>query len=89
MHLKSISIDQSTYPTCDFYPFNLPAFQETKRITFNAPVTFFVGENGSGKSTLLQALSRSCGIHIWRETERTRYNHNPHENKFCDNLAIE
>jgi predicted ATPase len=89
MHLTSITIDQSKYPTYDYYPFNLPVFQKTKRITFNAPVTFFVGENGSGKSTLLQALSCSCGIHIWQEAERTRYNHNPYENKLCDNLAIE
>jgi len=89
MHLKNITIDQSRYPTYDYYPFNLPVFQKTKRITFNAPVTFFVGENGSGKSTLLQALSRSCGIHIWQEAERTRYNNNPYENKFCDNLIIE
>ncbi|MGO9136662.1 MAG: AAA family ATPase [Syntrophales bacterium] len=89
MHLKSITIDQSKYPTYDHYPFNLPVFQKTKRITFNAPVTFFVGENGSGKSTLLQALSRSCGIHIWKAAERTRYNNNPYENKLCDNLAIE
>jgi predicted ATPase len=85
----SITIDQSKYPTYDFYPFNLAVFQKTKRIVFKTPVTFFVGENGSGKSTLLKALSRSCGIHIWREMERTRYNHNPYENKFCDNLSIE
>ena len=89
MHLTSITINQSKYPTYDYYPFNLPVFQKTKRITFNAPVTFFVGENGSGKSTLLQALSRSCGIHIWQETERTRYNNNPYENRFCDSLTIE
>jgi predicted ATPase len=89
MHLTSITIDQSKYPTCDYYPFNLPVFQKTKRITFNAAVTFFVGENGSGKSTLLQALSRSCGIHIWQETERTRCNNNPYENRFCDSLTIE
>jgi predicted ATPase len=89
MHLKSIIIDQSKYPTYDHYPFNLPVFQKTKRITFNAPVTFFAGENGSGKSTLLQALSRSCDIHIWQEAERTRYNNNPYENKLFDNLAIE
>jgi predicted ATPase len=69
MHLNNITIDQSRYPTYDYYPFNLPVFQKTKRITFNAPVTFFAGENGSGKSTLLQALSRSCGIHIWQEAE--------------------
>ena len=88
MHLKGITIDQSKYPACDHYPFNLPVFKKTERVTFNAPVTFFVGENGSGKSTLLRALSRSCGIHIRKKAERTCYN-NPYENKLYDNLAIE
>ena len=89
MHLRSITINELKYPTYDYYPFNLPVFQKTKRITLNAPVTFFAGENGSGKSTLLQALSRSCGIHIWQETERTSYNNNPYQNRFCDSLTIE
>jgi predicted ATPase len=89
MHLKSVTLHQSKYPTKDYYPFNLSVFQNTRNMTFHAPVTFFVGENGSGKSTLLKALSRSCGIHIWQEQERTRYNHNPYENKFCDYLGIE
>lgn len=53
------------------------------------PVTLFVGENGSGKSTLLQAISHACGIHIWQETSRTRYNHNPYEDKLGDYLSID
>ena len=89
MHLKNVTLHQFKYPTKDHYPFNLSVFQNTKHIAFHAPVTFFVGENGSGKSTLLQALSRSCGIHIWKEQERTRYNRNPYENKFSDYLSIE
>jgi len=89
MHLKSVTLHQSKYPTKDYYPFNLSVFQSTKNMTFHTPVTFFVGENGSGKSTLLKALSLSCGIHIWQEQERTRYNRNPYENKFCNYLGIE
>jgi len=89
MHLKSVTLHQSKYPTRDHYPFNLSVFHNTRNMTFHAPVTFFVGENGSGKSTLLKALSRSCGVHIWQEQERTRYNRNPYENKFCDYLGIE
>ncbi len=89
MHLRSVDFHQLKYPTKDFYPFNLSVFQQTKHITFDSPVSFFVGENGSGKSTLLKALSRSCGIYIWQELERTRYNRNPYEDKFCDYLAIE
>jgi predicted ATPase len=89
MHLKSVTLHPSKYPVKDHYPFNVPVFQQTKRIAFNAPVTLFVGENGSGKSTLLQAISHVCGIHIWRESERSRFNHNPYENKFSDYLTIE
>ena len=89
MHLKSVTLHPSKYPIKDHYPFNVPVFQQTKHIAFNAPVTLFVGENGSGKSTLLQAISHVCGIHIWRESERSRFNHNPYENKFSDYLTIE
>ncbi|HUH65758.1 MAG TPA: AAA family ATPase [Syntrophales bacterium] len=89
MHLKSVIIDQTTYPTERHYPFNLPVFQETISLSLNEAVTFFVGENGSGKSTLLQAIARSCGIHIWQETGRTRYQRNPYENRFCDSLTVE
>jgi predicted ATPase len=89
MHLKSVTLHPSKYPIKNHYPFNVPVFQQTKSIAFNAPITLFVGENGSGKSTLLQAISHVCGIHIWRESERSRFNHNPYENKFSDYLTIE
>jgi predicted ATPase len=89
MHLKSITLHPSKYPTKDHYPFNLPLFQEAKRIAFDTTVTLFVGENGSGKSTLLQALSHACGIHIWQEAERIRFNRNPYEDKFSDYLTVE
>jgi predicted ATPase len=89
MHLKSVTLHPSKYPIKDHYPFNVPVFQQTKSIAFNTPVTLFVGENGSGKSTLLQAISHVCGIYIWRESERSRFNHNPYENKFSDYLTIE
>ena len=33
-----------------------------EKLTFQSPVTFFVGENGSGKSTLLEAMAVSYGF---------------------------
>lgn len=89
MHLKSVTLHPSKYPTKDHYPFNLPAFQETHLIAFDTTVTLFVGENGSGKSTLLYALSNACGIHIWQEAERSRFNHNPYEDTLCNYLTVE
>ena len=50
----------------EHYPFNLPIFNQTKRLDFDTTVTLFVGNNGSGKSTLLEAIALKCGVHIWR-----------------------
>jgi len=36
--------------------------QKMKRLEFNAPVTFIVGENGTGKSTLLEAVAVAVGF---------------------------
>ncbi len=40
-----------------YFPFNLPILENFSTLSFNAPVTFFVGENGSGKSTLLESIA--------------------------------
>jgi predicted ATPase len=44
------------------FPFNIPAFSNGIDLTFDARVTFLVGENGSGKSTLLEAIAECCGF---------------------------
>jgi predicted ATPase len=79
MHLKKVSLHPERYPTRKQYPFNLNIFQKTASIAFTTPVTFFLGENGTGKSTLLEAIARRCGIHIWGEFARTRFDRNPQE----------
>ena len=45
------------------FPFDLP-FVRDLRLTFDHPVTFFVGENGSGKSTLLEAIAAVAGLPV-------------------------
>jgi predicted ATPase len=49
----------------DTYPFNVPALQSLRTLTF-APsrITFFTGENGSGKSTLLEAIALNYGLSL-------------------------
>ena len=89
MHLKSVTLHPAQYPVRDHYPFNLPVFNQSEQIIFNAPVTLFVGENGTGKSTLIQALARACGIHIWQDEERKRAEYNPYEDKLSDCMSIE
>jgi predicted ATPase len=89
MHLRQVTFHPERYPTRDCYPFNLSIFQQSQSIPFSSPITVFVGENGTGKSTLLEALAHLCGIHIWRDAERRRFENNPYEDDFHQYLSIE
>ena len=40
----------------------IEAIKSLDELTFNSPVTFFVGENGSGKSTLLESIAVAYGF---------------------------
>lgn len=88
MHLKSVRVNHSLFPTTDSYPFNLPLLQQTSMLDLNYPVIIFTGENGSGKSTLLKALCMRCGIHIWEGMYRTRFEVNQFENALHQALDI-
>ena len=45
------------------YPLNIPSLKGGNiNISFESPVTFFVGENGSGKSTLMEAIAIASGF---------------------------
>ena len=89
MHLRSVSCHPDGYPTREHYPFNLDVFQQPTTLTFDSPITIFVGENGSGKSTLLEALAHKCGIYIWRDTARTPFRYNPYEKMLPEHISIE
>jgi predicted ATPase len=89
MYLKQVTIDGSRYPVRDRYPFNLRIFQMTEKLTFDSPVTFFLGENGTGKSTLLKAICHKCNIHIWKYSERSRCENNPYEEMLYHAVDIE
>ena len=89
MHLKKVMLHPEQYPTREHYPFNLDLFQRNQSISFNSPVTFFVGENGSGKSTLLEAITRKCGIYIWQGMHRPRFNASPYEKGLYKTIDIE
>ena len=89
MHINKVSFHSAEYPTKEHYPFNLPLFRKTKQVIFDSPVTLFVGENGTGKSTLLEALAAACNIHIWRNAERSRPEHNPYEGMLHKFISVE
>jgi predicted ATPase len=88
MFLKSISINQSKFPTLEFYPYNLKIFQETSKIEFSSKVTFFAGENGSGKSTLLSAIARKSNIYLWCQNEYSPLVYNKYSDTLQQTLDI-
>ena len=40
----------------------MPVVRALKKLSLDAPVTFFVGENGSGKSTILEGIAAAAGL---------------------------
>jgi predicted ATPase len=88
-HVNGVTLLQEKFPTDEQYPFSLPIFHKTRYLSFDAPVTLFVGENGTGKSTLLEALACACGIHIWNRSDCPRYQANRYEQLLYKCLRID
>ena len=89
MHIKNSTIHPEKFPNTGYYPFNQEIFHKSRTFEFSSPVTFFVGENGSGKSTLLEAMAHSCGIHIWEDQAKTRFESNPYEKMLYRYITVE
>ena len=65
------------------YPYSVPAIAHLTELTFDAPVTFFVGENGSGKSTLLEGIAAAFGLNPEGGTKHERFTtHSTHSGLF-------
>lgn len=60
IHLQSLRVKDKS-GMGDEYPFSLPLVRGLDALTFDTPVTFFVGENGTGKSTILEAIAAGAG----------------------------
>ena len=58
--IQSIEIDHSEY--LQDYLNQISAIRNLKKIIFETPITFLVGENGTGKSTLLEAIAVNYGF---------------------------
>jgi predicted ATPase len=62
LHIQYVVLKDGIKKDTKTFPFNIPLIKQFRRITFNKPVTFIIGENGSGKSTLLEAIAVSFGF---------------------------
>jgi predicted ATPase len=58
-HLRSLTIRKQSSAV---FPFNVPVIRSLPELTFDTPVTFFVGENGAGKSTLLEGMALAATL---------------------------
>ena len=54
------------------FPFTVPAIGTLPGMTFDSPVTFFVGENGSGKSTLMEGIALAAKLPTVGSVEAAR-----------------
>ena len=68
LHIKGISINWDKVEQ-DSYLREIDSIAGVRQMSFNKPVTFFVGENGSGKSTLLEAIAIAYGFNRRAEQE--------------------
>jgi predicted ATPase len=57
-HLRSVRLGKSG----NGFPFTVPAIRSLGELSFDTPVTFFVGENGTGKSTLMEGIALAAGL---------------------------
>jgi predicted ATPase len=62
LYIQYVALKEEKTKNSNVFPFNIPLINKFKRIEFNKPVTFIIGENGSGKSTLLEAIAVSYGF---------------------------
>jgi predicted ATPase len=61
--LKRVALMRERVPDQKAHPFDLPLFRDGEfELSFERPVTIFVGENGVGKSTLIEAIAGQCGF---------------------------
>ncbi len=70
---------------------NLPIIKylaKEKELSFNADVTFFVGENGTGKSTLLEAIAVAYGFNAEGGSKNFTFSTNATHSELCEHIEI-
>lgn len=73
----------------DEYPFNLPILDGGRlALTFERPVTFFIGDNGTGKSTLLEAIARQAGFGLYGGGRNQAYRDAPDRLPLAEALRL-
>lgn len=61
LFIRKVAVDWAKVDE-DCYVRSINSINSLSELSFDKPVTFFVGENGSGKSTLLEAIAVAYGF---------------------------
>lgn len=62
LHIQYVVVKDDIKGDTKKYPFTIPLIKNFKKLVFNKPVTFIIGENGTGKSTLIEAFAVLYGF---------------------------
>lgn len=87
MFIESVFIDWSAIDDGSYLR-RIDALRGVERISFNKPVTFFVGENGSGKSTLLEAMAIADGFNPEGGTRNYSFSTYDSHSELCDAIRL-
>ena len=74
--VKKIYLERDKIDSFEKYPFSIEVVKNFDELTFDSPVTFFIGENGIGKSTFIEAIAVALGLPAEGGTENFRYETN-------------
>ena len=87
LHIKGISINWDKVEQ-DSYLREIDSIAGVRQMSFNKPVTFFVGENGSGKSTLLEAIAIAYGFNPEGGTRNYAFSTYDSHSELCDAITL-
>ena len=87
MFIKGLEIDWKKIGE-DSYLRDIDALNGVETLSFNNPVTFFVGENGSGKSTLLEAMAIAEGFNPEGGTRNYSFSTYDSHSELCDAIRL-
>jgi len=85
--IQKIKVDWSKIEA-DSYLRRIDAIRDLQELSFEKPITFFVGENGSGKSTLLEALAVAYGFNPEGGTKNYSFSTYDSHSSLCNALRI-